>query len=116
MSTDATYGSLTLVGSRYLANYDEVHADVKAKIRAYLRELIEKNNLKTCTHFQIPWGTLLEEGGYLFGKKVMVSHQTALLEMLEVIMFEEYVKRQFVVFNNTEVENSPWTVAFVFGR
>lgn len=108
------YGNLTSVGNRYIANYDEVHADVKAKIRAYIRELIEKNDLRTCTNFQVPWGTLLEEGGYIFGKKIMVSNQKALLEMLEVILFEQNLKRRFVVFNNTEVENSPWTIAFVF--
>ena len=113
MSTDATYGTMTLVGSRYLASYDSLSTDIKSKIRAYLRELIEKNDLRICTHFQIPWGMVLEEGGYLFGKKVMVSHQTALIEMLEVILFEQNVKRRFVVFNNTEVENGSWTVAFI---
>lgn len=114
-ATGATeYGELQLVGNRYLANYDNLSTEIKSKIRAYLREIIEKNDLNICTHFQIPWGMVLEEGGYLFGKKVMVSHQTALLEMMEVILFEQHVKRQFVVFNNTDVENSPWTIAFVF--
>ena len=115
MSADTTtYGELQLVGNRYLASYDNLEAESKSKIRAYIRELIEKNDLHTCTHFQIPWGIILEEGGYLFGKKVMVSHQTALLEMLEVIMAEQEVSRRFTLFNNTDVENSPWTVAFVY--
>ena len=108
------YGELRSVGSCYHANYEEISAEAKAKIRAYLRELIEKNDLKTCTHFQIPWGVVLEEGGYIFGKKVMVSNQKAIFEMLSVILGEQNVKRQFTVFNNTEVENSPWTIAFVF--
>ena len=108
------YGNLYPVGSCYHANYEEIPAEAKAKIRAYIREQIEKNDLKTCTHFQIPWGVVLEEGGYIFGKKVMVSNQKAIIEMLEVIMAEQGLRRRFTLFNNTDVENSPWVIAFVF--
>jgi hypothetical protein len=110
----AEYGELKLVGSRYLAEYDCLSAEIKGKIRAYMREIIQKNELQSCAHFQVPWGIILDEGGYFFGKRVMVSHQKALIEMIGVILREQGLVRQFVIFNNTEVENGQWTVAFVF--
>lgn len=106
------YGSLTLSGTKYLANYDELSPETRGKIRAYLRSVIEKNDIATATHIRVPWGMILEEGGYMFGKPIMVSHEKPLLEMLRLILQEKSVRRRYCIFNNGA--DDVWTVAFVF--
>ena len=106
------YGPLTLSGTKYLANYADLNPETRGKIRAYLRSIIEKNDLAICTHFRVPWGMILEEGGYMFGKPIMVSHEKPLLEMLSIILQEKSVRRRYCIFNNGV--DDPWTIAFVY--
>lgn len=106
------YGALTLAGTKYLAAYENLSAETRGKIRAYLRTIIEKNDLATATHIRIPWGMILEEGGYMFGKPIMVSHEKPLLEMLRVILQEKSIRRRYCIFNNGV--DDPWTIAFVY--
>lgn len=105
------YGSLTLSGTKYLANYEVLSAEIRGKIRAFLRTIIEKNDLAACTHFRVPWGMILEEGGYMFGKPIMVSHEKPLLEMLRQILHEGSIHRRYCIFNSGV--DDPWTVTFV---
>jgi hypothetical protein len=106
------YGQLTLAGTKYLANFEELNPEIRGKIRAFLRTIIVKNDLATCTHFHVPWGMILEEGGYMFGKPIMVSHEKPLLEMLRIILKESSVRRRYCIFNNGV--DDPWTIAFVY--
>ncbi len=109
--TSTEYGPLTLSGKKFLANYEELSPEIRGKIRAFLRTIIVKNDLVSCTHFCVPWGIILEEGGYMFGKPIMVSHEKPLLEMLRVILQERSISRHYCIFNNGADEL--WTVAFM---